>query len=310
MFQRLIDKKIFIFLCCITLTSNLFSQEFLASYTVTGTRTEVIMPIDITVTSNWDIYKSEDKRYPADTLFTKKRSVYGRLGFSDLGHGTVASYIEQMVSDGYTKHTINNREIITQKSKTRDGNTYYNIRMAFDKPKKIFLFLPLFPYDDFKGKSLEDELKELVSILSTVKISTVPNAKNNAAVKKAKSQKYADIQKEIDNELATATLIDDDGTLKDVNSFCLSLHVIPFKYIQDKKAPQWIKDYAYNAISMCKGKLYTSALTKHLSKQGASSCNSLKKSFSNDFYIKGALQESGDIKMWDTLQEQYKAICK
>ena len=310
MFQRLIDKKIFIILCGITLTSSLFSQEFLAGYTVAGTRTQVIMPIDITLTDKWDIYKSEDKRYPTDTLFTKNKSVFGRLGFSDLGHGTAGSYIEQMVSYGYTKHTINNRDIITQKSKARDGSTYYNIRMAFDKPKKLFLFVPMFPYDDFKGKSLEDELKELVNILSTVKISTVPNAKNSEVVKNAESQKYADIQKEIDNELATATLIDDDGTLKDVNSFCLSLNVIPFKYSQDKKAPQWIKDYAHNAISMCKGKLYTSALTKHLSKQGASSCSALRQSFSDDFFIKGALRKSGDIKMWDTLQKQYKNICK
>jgi len=310
MFQRLIDKKSLMILCCITLTSSLFSQEFLAGYTVTGTRTQVIMPIDLTLTSNWDIYKSEDKRYPTDTLFTKKKSVYGRLGFSELMQGTAASYIEQMVSYGYTKHTINNRDIITQKSETRDGSTYYNIRMAFDKPKKLFLFVPMFPYDDFKGKSLEDELKELVSILSTVKISTVPNAKNNAAVKNAKSQKYANIQKEIDNELSTATLIDDDGTLKDVNSFCLSLNVIPFKYSQDKKAPQWIKDYAHNAISMCKGKLYTSALTKHLKTKGETSCSEVKKAFSDDFFIKGALRKSGDLKMWDTLQKQYNNICK
>jgi len=310
MFQRLIDKKSLMILCCITLTSSLFSQEFLAGYTVTGTRTQVIMPIDVTLSSNWDIYKSEDKRYPTDTLFTKKKSVYGRLGFSELVKGTAASYIEQMISYGYTKHTVNNHEIITQKSEAQDGSTYYNIRMAFDKPKKLFLFVPMFPYNDFKGSSLEDELKELVSILSTVKISTVPNAKDNVAVKNAELQKYVDIQKEIDNELAIAKLVNKKGKLKDVHSFCRSLDVIPFKYSQDKKAPKWIKDYAQNAISMCKGKLYTSALTKHLTKECASSCSSLKKSFSDDFFIKGALRKSGDIMMWNTLQEQYKNICK
>ena len=310
MFQRLIDKKSLIILCCITLTSSLFSQEFLAGYTVTGTRTQVIMPIDITLTSNWDIYKSEDKRYPTDTLFTKKKSVYGRLGFSELAHGTAASYIEKMVSYGYTKHTINNREIITQKSEAQDGSTYYNIRMAFDKPKKLFLFVPMFPYNDFKGSSLEDELKELVSILSTVKISTVPNAKNNVTVKNAESQKYVDIQKEIDNELAIATLVSKKGKLKDVHSFCRSLDVIPFKYSQDKKAPQSLKDYAKNAIDMCKGKLYTSALTNHLKTKGKTSCLELKKAFSDDFFIKSALRKSGDSKMWDILQKQYNTTCK
>jgi hypothetical protein len=291
------------------LTTSLFSQEFIAGYTVVGTRIQVIMPIDITVKNNWDIYKSEDERYPEDTLFTKKKSVYGRLGFADLSQGTASSYIEKMVSYGYTKHTINNRTIITQKAEAHGGGSYYNVRMAFDKPKKLFLFVPMFPYDDFKGTSLEDELKELVTILSTIKLGTIPNRKNSTAVRNAETSKYENIKKEIDKELASTTLINDDANLKDVRSFCLSLQIIPFKYSQDKKAPQSLKDYAQNAISMCKGKLYTSALTNHLKTKGKTSCSELKKAFDDDFSIKGALSKSGDAKMWDSLQKQYKTTC-
>jgi len=310
MFQHLLDKKKFIVVFCIALTTSLLSQEFLAGYTVQGTRTQVIMPLDITLTNNWDIYKSEDKRYPQDTLFTKNKSVYARLGFSALTYGTASSYIDDMVSYGYTKHIINNQVVITQKTQTPDGSNYYNVRMAFDKPKKIFLFIPMYPYDDFKNSSLEDELKQLVSILSSIKIHTIPNSKNNVAVKNAEELKYANIRKEIDDGLATATLIDDEGKLETVDSYCMGLQTIPFKYSQDKTAPQWIKDYANNAITQCKGKLYTGALTKHLKKEGKTSCASLKQAFADDYSIKGALRDTGESKMWDTLQSNYAKVCK
>jgi len=310
MFQQLLDKKQFIFIFCIALTTTLMSEEFFAGYTVHGTRTQVMMPIDITLTSNWGIYKSENKQYPQDTLFTQKKSVYGRLGFSALTQGTASSYIDDMVSYGYTKHTINNKIIITQKVKNHDGSSYYNVRMAFEKPKNIFLFVPMFPYDDFKNTSLKDELQELVTILSTIKINTIPNNKNNIAVKNAEDKKYADIRKEIDNELTIATLMDDEGKVKDVHSFCRSLDIIPFKYSQDKNVPQSLKDYANNATSLCKGKLYTSTLTKHLQTEGSSSCKNIQVVFQDDFFIKSELQRSADSKMWATLQTQYKKTCK
>lgn len=283
-------------------TLSLCAQSYTALYRVTGTRDYVPIKVEITLPNNWEIRKSTDPTR-ADTLATKQKGIALGMEFSDLGHLDDKKYIQKMVGYGYTHSTVDNQNILTQEDEAYGGGKYLNVRMTLGEKS---LYAPVFPPKGESLSSISTEISELTHILAGIKLSSSPDA---ISVKKVIEKKYDAIKHEIDTELAHTTLIDDEGKLKEVDSFCLSLNVIPFKYSQDKKAPQSLKDYANNAISMCKGKLYTSALTKHLATKGKASCSELKNAFTYDFFIKSALRESGDIKMWEKLQKQYKNTC-
>jgi hypothetical protein len=294
-------KKLLLF--SLLFTTTLFADKFNAILDIQ--RVAIPMKIHIEIPSNWTIGASSDASKYSDFLYTKKRSVYMRIGFTKLGNiSTKERYEKEIVSD-YEKHVVNDKTIYT---KTGNGARYIDVRMMLSVgEEKLGLYIPMFPYIGFDKSSLESELNELVQILSTLNVTSLPGAET---LKKVKEAKYTRIKKEIEHELSSAILIKDDGTLKDVHSFCRSLDIIPFKYSQDKKAPKWIKDYVSNAITQCKGKLYTGALNKYLNTKGKSSCPSLKIAFEDDFFIKSELRKSDATMMWNNLQEQYKKICK
>ena len=292
-----------LFLLTILFSAALFAEKFNAILE-SGT---VAIPIEIQIDipSNWIIGPSSDASKYSDFLYTRKQSVYMRLGFTKLNNISTEELFSEKIAIDYKKHVVNNKTVYTR---TDNDSSYIDVRMIVTiKNENLGLYIPMFPYEDFEGKSLEKELNELVQILSTLSISSLPG---EDASKKAKDAKYKNIKQEIDMELMNATLIDDEGKIETVDSYCMGLQIIPFKYSQDKTAPQWIKDYANNAITQCKGKLYTGALTKHLRKEGKTSCASLKEAFADDFFIKGSLRDTGDSKMWDTLQSDYAKICK
>jgi hypothetical protein len=299
MFQHQI--KIFAFLMLLACT-NLIAQSYTALYNVKGTRDYVPLKAELTLPDNWEIRKSNNPKR-SDTLANKTKGISTGISIFDLGHQSPEQYLKKMVEYGYKQSTVDGKNMIIQISKDNVGKEYLGMRMVFGKKT---LSTTVFPPKGESLSSLSAEIEELKHILTSINLSSAPDERAIAEVKK---RKYADIKKEIDKELASTTLINDDANLKDVHSFCLSLQVIPFKYSQDKKAPQSIKDYAKNAIDMCKGKLYTSALTNHLKTKGKTSCSQLKKAFDDDFFIKGALRKSGDEHMWDTLQREYKTAC-
>jgi len=298
-------KKILLSLL-LTCTLHLHAEKFVVGYTMQSS-TAVPATIEINLPKKWLISKGADNNQTLDALYNKKQSVYMRMTLMDLDGQKPQEYLEQMVNKfNYKKHTIDAHTIISEKSEAY-GGVFYNIRTILDHTPPLLLSTSMYPYPKYKDASLESELEEVLQILATSNIASMPSNDN---MQKAKDAKYQAIKKEVDTALSKTTLIDEEGKLEDVNSFCMSLETIPFKYIQDKKAPQWIKDYTKNGINLCKGKLYTGALIKHLDKEGKASCTSLKVVLDDIYFITPALRKTGDIKMWDTLQTKYKKICK
>lgn len=300
MFQHQI--KIFTFFMLLACT-NLIAQSYTALYNVKGTRDYVPMNIELMLPKNWEIRKTQDPKR-SDTLATKDKGIVTGITFFDLGHQSAEQYIKKMLGYGYKHSTVDGHDMVIQIQKDNNGVEYMGMRMILnDKTLSSTIFPP-------KGESLSSlgtEVEELKHILASIKLASVPGAK---AIETVQKKKYKNIKQEIDMALTNATLINDEGKLETVSSYCMGLQTIPFKYSQDKTAPQWIKDYANNAITQCKGKLYAGALTKHLKKEGKTSCASLKQAFADDFFIKGALRDTGDSKMWDTLQSDYAKVCK
>lgn len=297
--KRYLKLQIFVLLFT---TLSLCAQSYTALYRVTGTRNYVPMKIELPLPNNWEIRQSSDPKN-ADTLATKEKGIAVRMEFFDLTNTNDKEYIQTMLRYGYTHSVVNNRNILTQEEKLNDGGMYLNVRMILGQKA---LYIPVFPPKGKSLSSLSTEISELTHIIASIKLSSAPDEK---ALKKATKSKYDAIKKEIDDALSDATLISTAGSLKKVHSFCRTLDVIPFKYSQDKEVPQSVKDYANNASDLCEGKLYASALTKHLQTQGNSICKDINIALQDEFFIKAGLRKSGDIKLWEKLQLQYKTTC-
>lgn len=128
-------------------------------------------------------------------------------------------------------------------------------------------------------------------------------------------EKFNTLKSMIEKRITRVTLITSSGKMKGVTQFCMPFGKMATYLDYDGQGkevntPQYMKDYAQNAITQCRGKLYTTALTNHLKKEGAKSCDPLKKVLSWNRQIKKNLEKSDDMKLWDTFQADYTQTCK
>ena len=95
-------------------------------------------------------------------------------------------------------------------------------------------------------------------------------------------EKFNTLKSMIEKRINRATLITSSGKVKNVTQFCMPFGKMA-TYLEydgqgkEVNTPQYMKDYAQNAIIECRGKLYTTALSGHLKKEGINSCTDLKK---------------------------------
>lgn len=128
-------------------------------------------------------------------------------------------------------------------------------------------------------------------------------------------EKFNTLKNMIEKRINNATLITSSGKIKSVTQFCMPFGKMATYLDYDGQGkevntPQYMKDYAQNAITQCRGKLYTTALINHLEKTEKNTCTDLNYVLDWERQIKKNLAKSDDMKLWETFQTVYKKICQ
>ena len=256
------------------------------------------LKVELTLPNNWYIYPSKTPESTGDYLITKDQSVYMIIRLAEWGNYTPKTYANLQSSNGYSELAVNGNIVFTKEILEARRRFEMNY---FIESKKTAISTTLSLYDDHLEKNIDNELKQVATMLSNAKVTF--NLKNSNQA----NPKIASSKKSVDATLIKITQYAKNGELKRFPTICAKVdsHLLKYTF---PKAPQEVKDYYNNAKNLCRGKLHTQALLATLNNEGVSVCRRMEVKLQTN-RIESFINKTNSSKIWNSFMANFKQLC-